>query len=273
MSPRTGGSEVLSSCHTKPHGDFRRHGGCVRRATDSISSKVFACHNDLKPLPRSIVRAFSECIEGAMPQFCSKFQAEISHRLAHRLHIGVRWGNERTRKMRMKSLLVGSMLAATLAGCATGLPADMTVAEYCANPEQASEDVCRLKVEIDGNATALAETNLSLGEARQMADSAIAAANAAQASADAAQSRADAAFYLAEKDLDCETTTVQQSNIGTCEPGYTVMGCVQTRYTHRAGGLSFLRELNNEQCRFNSQVLEMQVRCCRAAADGAGDAS
>ena len=171
--------------------------------------------------------------------------------------------------MRMKSLLVGSMLAITLAGCATGLPADMTVAEYCANPDRASDDVCRLKVEIDGNATALADTNMSLGEARQMADSALSAAAAAQASADAAQNRADQAYslaqHLSEKDLDCKTTTIQKSDTGSCEAGYTVMGCVQTRYTHRAGGLSFLRELNNEQCRFNSQVLEMQVRCCRAA--------
>ena len=113
---------------------------------------------------------------------------------------------------------------------------------------------------------------MSLRDARQMADSAMMAANSAQDSANAAQSRADEAFslatHLSEKDLDCKTTTVQKSNIGTCEPGYTVMGCVQTRYTHRAGGLSFLRELNNEQCRFNSRVLEMQVRCCRAAADG-----
>lgn len=173
--------------------------------------------------------------------------------------------------MRMKSFLVGSMLAATLAGCATGLPADMTVAEYCASPDRATEDVCRLKVEIDGNATSLAETNMSLREASRIADSAATAAAAAQASANAAQQRADDAFslasHLSEKDLDCQTTTVQQSNVGTCEPGYTVMGCVQTRYTHRAGGLSFLRELNNEQCRFNSQVLEMQVRCCRSAAD------
>lgn len=174
--------------------------------------------------------------------------------------------------MRIKSLLAGSMLAVTLAGCATGLPSDMTVAEYCANPERSGEDVCRLKVEIDGNATALAETNMSLREASQIADSALSAAANAQASADAAQSRADEALalasHLSEKDLDCKTTTIQQSTTGTCEPGYTVMGCVQTRYTHRAGGLSFLRELNNEQCRFNSQVLEMQVRCCRAAADG-----
>ena len=173
--------------------------------------------------------------------------------------------------MRMKTFLVGSMLAATIAGCATGLPSDMTVAEYCANSEVASEDVCRLKVEIDGNATALAETNMSLREASQIADSAVSAAAAAQASAEAAQQRADDAYslasHLSEKDLDCKTSTIQKSAVGTCEPGYTVMGCVQTRYTHRAGGLSFLRELNNEQCRFNSRVLEMQVRCCRAAAD------
>lgn len=176
--------------------------------------------------------------------------------------------------MRLKSFLVGGMLAASLAGCATGLTSDMTVAEYCANPDRASEEVCRLKVEIDGNATALAETNMSLREARQISDSAMSAAAAAQSSADAAQSRADEAFalanHLSEKDLDCKTTTVQQSTTGTCEPGYTVMGCVQTRYTHRAGGLSFLRELNNEQCRFNSQVLEMQVRCCRAATGDMG---
>ena len=171
--------------------------------------------------------------------------------------------------MRLKSFLVGGMLAASLAGCATGLTPDMTVAEYCANPDRASEEVCRLKVEIDGNATALAETNMSLREARQISDSAMSAASAAQSSADAAQSRADEAFalanHLSEKDLDCKTTTVQQSTTG-----YTVMGCVQTRYTHRAGGLSFLRELNNEQCRFNSQVLEMQVRCCRAATGDMG---
>jgi len=179
--------------------------------------------------------------------------------------------------MRIKSILASSMLAATLAGCATSLPSDMTVAEYCANPDNVSEEVCRLKVEIDGNATTLAETNMSLRDARQMADSAMTAANSAQASANAAQSRADEAYslatHLSEKDLDCKTTTVQQSNTGTCEPGYTVMGCVQTRYTHRAGGLSFLRELNNEQCRFNSQVLEMQVRCCRAASETGAMAS
>ncbi len=173
--------------------------------------------------------------------------------------------------MRLHSLIAGSMLAVTLGGCAMGLPSNMTVAEYCANPDKASESVCRLKVEIDGNTTALAETNMSLGQARSLADNAMQAAASAQSAADRAQTRADQAYSLAnsamlqEKDLICKTQTVQKSNVGTCEPGYTVMGCVQTRYTHRAGGLSFLRELNNEQCRFNSRVLEMQVRCCTAA--------
>ncbi|MEM6653776.1 MAG: hypothetical protein AAF582_14330 [Pseudomonadota bacterium] len=171
--------------------------------------------------------------------------------------------------MRMKSIIAGSMLAFVLAGCETGLPTGMSVADYCADVNNAEEDVCRLKVEIDGNATALAETNLSLNEARQVADSAVSAAASAQASADAAQAKADEAHEMAtalsESDLDCKTAVVQQSNIGTCDAGYTVMGCVQTRYTHRAGGLSFLRELNNDQCRFNSQVLEMHVRCCRSA--------
>jgi hypothetical protein len=179
--------------------------------------------------------------------------------------------------MRVQSILAGAMLAASLAGCAA-IPKNMTVADYCANPSKANENVCRLKVEIDGNSTALAETNISLNKARMIADTSLRAAADAQASADAAmsaanraQNRADGAYSLAnaammkDEDLVCNTRTVQKSAIGTCQPGYVVMGCTQTRYTHRAGGLSFLREVTNEQCRFNSQVLEMQVRCCTTA--------
>ena len=179
--------------------------------------------------------------------------------------------------MRKLSLIAGSMLALTLGGCALGLPSDMSVADYCADANNASEDVCRLKVEIDGNSTALAETNMSLSEARSIADGAASAAADAQASADAARARADAAYSMAneamlsEKDMICKTNVVQKSDTGTCDAGYTVMGCVQTRYTYAAGGLSFLRELNNEKCRFNSRVLEMNVRCCKAAGSVDGD--
>lgn len=172
--------------------------------------------------------------------------------------------------MRLNSLMIGGVLALTLGGCMT-IPTDMSVSDYCANPAKANESVCRLKVEIDGNATAIADTNMSLNEARTFAASAMSAAESAQSSADRAQDTANRALSLGqtamlkEEDLICKTRVVQQSSIGTCEAGYTVMGCTQTRYTHRAGGLSFLREVNNEQCRFNSQVLEMQVRCCMTA--------
>ncbi|MEL6209327.1 MAG: hypothetical protein AAFR44_03960, partial [Pseudomonadota bacterium] len=88
-------------------------------------------------------------------------------------------------------------------------------------------------------------------------------ADGAQATADEALRRANAA--LAEDDLFCETRVINNSDVGTCAEGFTVMSCSQTRYTIRAGGLSFLREIDNEQCRFNARVLEMHVRCCAAA--------
>ncbi|MEM1086511.1 MAG: hypothetical protein AAGH90_02185 [Pseudomonadota bacterium] len=179
--------------------------------------------------------------------------------------------------MRLNTLIIGGAMALSLGGCMS-IPKDMSVADYCANPNKANENVCRLKVEIDGNATAIADTNMSLGEARRFAANAMSAAESAQATADralgaagGAQSTADRALTLGqsamlkEEDLICNTRVVQKSSVGTCEPGYTVMGCTQTRYTHRAGGLSFLREVNNDQCRFNSQVLEMHVRCCMTA--------
>ena len=107
--------------------------------------------------------------------------------------------------------------------------------------------------------------------AKTSADEAGAAAAQAQASADAAMSRANQALNMS--DLDCMTNTINQSAVGSCPTGYTVMGCSQTRYTHAAGGLSFLREVNNDQCRFNSKVLEMDVRCCRRADAGASQQS
>ena len=167
--------------------------------------------------------------------------------------------------MRALKTLVGLGLALGIAGCANTLSSDMTVAEYCANSDRANDAVCRLKVEIDGQSTALAETQMSLSDARAIADTALTAADEARAAAASAQSTADAALALADEANDkmvCKTVTINNSAIGTCGEGYTLMGCEQTRYTTRAGGLSFLREVNNEQCRFNSKVLEMDVRCC-----------
>jgi hypothetical protein len=166
--------------------------------------------------------------------------------------------------MRIAKLAAGTVLAMALAGCQNLIPKEMSVADYCANPDKAQENVCRLKVEIDGQSTALADTDLRLSEARSVADGASSAAARAQATADEAKAAAEAALAQTDE-MVCETRTVQKTDTGTCRPGYTLTSCTQTRYTARAGGLSFLREINDEKCRFNDRVLEMQVRCCNTA--------
>ena len=168
--------------------------------------------------------------------------------------------------------IIAILGAGLLAAACASVPGDQSIADYCASSDNSSEAICRMNVEVEGNTTALADTKLSLEEARAIADAAQASADEAGQRADAAQRRADEAMSMANQalnagDLDCMTNTVNQSDTGTCPDTYTVMGCTQTRYTTRAGGLSFLRELTNEQCRFNSQVLEMDVRCCRRASD------
>jgi hypothetical protein len=165
--------------------------------------------------------------------------------------------------MIFKKILSGGLLLAALSVSACmNIPNDMTVAEYCANPKKADENVCRLKVEIDGTSTALASTDMRLADALKLTADAQATADSAKADAAAAMAKAEEA--LADT-MVCETTTVQKSNVGSCREGYTLTSCNQTRYTYRAGGPSILREINDQQCRFNDRVLEMQVRCCGTA--------
>jgi hypothetical protein len=64
------------------------------------------------------------------------------------------------------------------------------------------------------------------------------------------------------REIVCVTRTLNRTRTGTCDPGYTLTGCTQTRYTHRAGGMAILRSVSDTECRYNSQVLEVQVRCC-----------
>ena len=165
--------------------------------------------------------------------------------------------------MNFKKILSGGLLLAALSvsGC-MNIPTDMTVAEDCANPKKADENVCRLKVEIDGTSTPLASTDMRLADALKLTANAQATADSAKADAAAAMAKAEEA--LADT-MVCETTTVQKSSTGSCREGYTLTSCNQTRYTYRAGGPSILREINDQQCRFNDRVLEMQVRCCGTA--------
>jgi hypothetical protein len=152
--------------------------------------------------------------------------------------------------MSVKKILAILAFGALAAGCQT-IPKEMTVGQYCANAKHANKDVCKINVEIDGTRKSLAETNMTLSEARAVADKALATANQALA-------REDKMF--------CETRTLNKTNIGSCSPGYTLVSCTQTRFTYRAGGPSIMREINDQQCRFNDRVLELQVRCCHAGA-------
>jgi len=169
--------------------------------------------------------------------------------------------------MTYKKILAATALAGMMAACQS--PENISVADYCADPDRAFENVCQLNVEINGTRTALSETDLRLADAREMADSAMTAAKGAQARADDAMHMAEDAMTAANKidNLYCETNTINQTNIGSCPANFRLMSCTQTRYTHRAGGLSFLREIDDKTCRFNARVLEMKVRCCTVASN------
>lgn len=159
---------------------------------------------------------------------------------------------------------------ALLAGCQM-MPRGQTVADHCANPRHAGEAVCQLNVEIDGNRTAIASLDMRLQDAEALARQALDKADYAQRTANSALVRADDAMSransaLAASNMACETRVLQKTDTGSCQPGWTLMSCTQTRYTHAAGGLSILREIDDRQCRFNTRVLEMQARCCRMGA-------
>jgi len=165
--------------------------------------------------------------------------------------------------MSLKAIAAVAAMALAATACQQ-IPENMTVAQYCAQPDKTNSDICKINVEIDGQKRALAQTDMSLAQARQIADSALARANAAQSTADAALAAAtDAKNSVAtQAAFNCTTKTVQRSKTGSCGEGYKVQSCVQTRFTYNAGAPSILREINDEGCRFNDQVLEMQIRCC-----------
>lgn len=145
--------------------------------------------------------------------------------------------------MRITSVVAAAALALLAAGCAnrTG---DMTIAEWCAQDpaSRSNTDICKQHHDTE-------EVRTSLG---QRIAEVFGIANRAQATADAAMAR----------EITCVTRTLNRTRTGSCDPGYTLTGCTQTRYTHRAGGMAILRSINDSECRFNSQVLEVQVRCC-----------
>jgi hypothetical protein len=165
--------------------------------------------------------------------------------------------------MSLKIIAAIAAMAMAAAACQQ-IPENMSVAQYCAQPDKTNSDICKINVEIDGQKRALSETNMSLSQARTIADNALARANAAQSSADAAMTAANEAkgMVATQAAFNCTTKTVQRAKAGSCGEGYKVQSCVQTRFTYSAGAPSILREITDEGCRFNDKVLEMQIRCC-----------
>jgi hypothetical protein len=144
--------------------------------------------------------------------------------------------------MRFASIFAAVALAALASACAnrTG---DMTIAQWCAQDASRSDtDICKQHRDTE-------EVRTSLG---QRIAEVFGVANRAQQTADAAMAR----------EVVCVTRTLNQTRAGSCDPGYTLTGCTQTRYTRRAGGMAILRSVSDSECRYNAQVLEVQVRCC-----------
>ncbi|MBC7770288.1 MAG: hypothetical protein H7124_16020 [Phycisphaerales bacterium] len=144
--------------------------------------------------------------------------------------------------MRIASIIAAAALALLTGACAnrTG---DMTIAQWCsADPGRTNTDICKQHVDTE-------EVRSSLG---QRISEVFGVANRAQQTADQAMAR----------DVRCVTRTLDRTRAGTCDPGYTLTGCTQTRFTRNAGGMAILRSVSDTECRFNNQVLEVQVRCC-----------
>ena len=164
----------------------------------------------------------------------------------------------------MKIKLFGALAAiAALTACQTTSGSGMTIADYCADTANSGQHVCELNAELETQSSTLSTTQTSLNSTAQDADAAQATADEAQRMAEEARSMAQSAML--SDNLSCKTLTIQKAQTGQCEAGYTLMSCSQSRYTFAAGGLSILRDINDKECRFNTRVLEMKVRCCRMA--------
>ncbi|MGE3302438.1 MAG: hypothetical protein AB7M12_04935 [Hyphomonadaceae bacterium] len=145
-------------------------------------------------------------------------------------------------------LFAAILAAAALAGCTKTLKGQQ-LAEYCAVEKNADKDLCAVNTEIQKTRDALAVTDKTANEAKSLAVDAKATADAANA-----------------KTVNCATKTLRRVRAGSCDAGTTLVACTQTRYTTSAGGMAILRSIDDTSCRFNSRVLEVQVRCCSVGA-------
>ena len=143
--------------------------------------------------------------------------------------------------MQIRTILIAVLTAAAAAACTTTLHGK-TLADYCSNERNAGKDLCAVNTEIQSTRAQLAVTDKTANEALSTAKE----ANA--------------------KNVVCQTTTLRHTNSASCAAGYTLMGCTQTHYTKRAGGMSIIRSIDDQKCTFQAKVLEVQARCCMVGA-------
>jgi hypothetical protein len=158
--------------------------------------------------------------------------------------------------------LFAAFAALALTGCNHALK-NTQLSEYCSNEKNADTDLCALNGEFTKDRQAIAA-------AQSSADSAGRAAAAAQSTANSAQTAANEANA---KVVNCSTKTIRKTQTGSCDAGYTLVGCTQTHYTTRAGGMAIMRSIDSTECKYNARVLEVQVRCCAVGAPGSMPAS
>ena len=117
--------------------------------------------------------------------------------------------------MRIASFIAAAALA-LLAGACASRTGDMTIAEWCAaDAGRANTDICKQHADTEG-------VRASLGE---RIAGALGFATRAQSTADQAMAR----------NVVCVTRTLNRTRTGSCDPGYTLSGCTQTRYGAAAG--------------------------------------
>lgn len=144
--------------------------------------------------------------------------------------------------MRIAPFLAAAALALLASAC-MNRTGDMTISDWCAaDPGRANTDICKQHADTEAVRSGLGDRIAGV----------LGIANRAQSTADQAMAR----------NMVCVTRTLNRTRTGNCDPGYTLSGCTQTRYGASAGGMAILRSVNDTECRFNGQVLEVQVRCC-----------
>jgi hypothetical protein len=141
----------------------------------------------------------------------------------------------------IRTILFAALAATAAVGCTSTLNGRQ-LGEYCSVERNAGKDLCAVNKEIQSTRADLAVTTKTANDAMSVATQAN------------------------SKTVVCQTATLRHVKSASCAAGYTLMGCTQTHFTKRAGGMAIIRSVNDQQCTFSAKVLEVQARCCMVGA-------